>query len=211
MPVGVNNMRCLVLDRVGPTAQVVAVCSIHERMVGGIIASLPWFGFAPCSHCGQHTHVYVQEFSEWSQCHVLELTSFYTPSSEAEVYDILNVLEDRLNSPSSAVVLAAIKVFLHHTINMTATHQQVSAGGGSSRVAEAHMFCPCVAEFALQPRRFRIGQGVLLQTDKFDVLIWRLALKVSGPHPAAARSPHALENMLVFLELQARAFKSTFI
>eukprot|EP00798_Chlamydomonas_sp_ICE-L_P024469 gene24469-10073_t len=66
-----------------------------------------------------------QEFSDWSQCQVLELASYYTPSSEAEVYDLLNVLEDRMGHANSAVVMAAIRVFLLFTLNMTATHQQV--------------------------------------------------------------------------------------
>eukprot|EP00198_Chlamydomonas_reinhardtii_P011332 XP_001700669.1 beta-4-adaptin [Chlamydomonas reinhardtii] len=59
------------------------------------------------------------------QCQVLELASYYTPSSEAEVYDLLNALEDRMGHVNSAVVLATIRVFLRLTINMTATHQQV--------------------------------------------------------------------------------------
>ncbi|MEW5316344.1 MAG: hypothetical protein WDW38_007723 [Sanguina aurantia] len=101
-----------------PDAQVVANCLVMFMQVEG------------CKKLAERQLVYsllnrLKEFSEWSQCHVLELTSFYTPGSEAEVYDILNVLEDRLGSPSSAIVLAAVKVFLHHTINMTATHQQV--------------------------------------------------------------------------------------
>ena len=66
-----------------------------------------------------------QDFSDWAQCMVLELASQYTPAGEAEVYDILNALEDRLAHANSAIVLAAAKVFLHLTLNMTATHQQV--------------------------------------------------------------------------------------
>lgn len=67
----------------------------------------------------------IKEFSDWSQCQVLELASHYRPSSESEIFDILNALEDRLSHVNSAVVMATIKVFLHQTLNMTATHQQV--------------------------------------------------------------------------------------
>ncbi|KAG2423691.1 hypothetical protein HXX76_015081 [Chlamydomonas incerta] len=67
----------------------------------------------------------IKEFSDWGQCQVLELASYYVPSSEAEVYDMLNALEDRMGHVNSAVVLATIRVFLRLTINMTATHQQV--------------------------------------------------------------------------------------
>ncbi|KAG2490400.1 hypothetical protein HYH03_011200 [Edaphochlamys debaryana] len=67
----------------------------------------------------------IKEFSDWGQCQVLEVASYYVPSSEAEVYDMLNALEDRMGHVNSAVVMATIKVFLRLTINMTATHQQV--------------------------------------------------------------------------------------
>ncbi|GIL71417.1 hypothetical protein Vretimale_2716 [Volvox reticuliferus] len=67
----------------------------------------------------------IKEFSDWGQCQVLELVTHYTPAAEAEVYDMLNALEDRMGHVNSAVVMATIKVFLHLTINMTATHQQV--------------------------------------------------------------------------------------
>lgn len=49
-----------------------------------------------------------------------------TPASP-QVYDILNALEDRLGATNSAVVVAAIKLFLHMTLDMAATHQQVRA------------------------------------------------------------------------------------
>ena len=68
---------------------------------------------------------------------MLDLVAAYHPSGEAEVYDLMNALEDRLGHVNSAVVMAALKVFLHLTLNMTATHQQVSGGkerrGGERR------------------------------------------------------------------------------
>ncbi|GAX84188.1 hypothetical protein CEUSTIGMA_g11611.t1 [Chlamydomonas eustigma] len=67
----------------------------------------------------------IKDFSDWSQCQVLELVSHYVPSSESEVYDFLNALEDRMSHANSAVALSTIKTFLHLTLDMTATHQQV--------------------------------------------------------------------------------------
>lgn len=67
----------------------------------------------------------IKEFSDWSQCQVLELASHYVPANEEEVFDVLNALEDRMSHVNSAIVMATIKVFLLHTLNMTATHQQV--------------------------------------------------------------------------------------
>lgn len=76
----------------------------------------------------------LQEFSEWAQCQVLEVAAQYQPSSEQEVFDLMNVLDDRLSHSNSAVVMATIKVFLHLTLRMPATHQQVrglSASGAA--------------------------------------------------------------------------------
>lgn len=67
----------------------------------------------------------IKDFSEWGQCQVLEIASHFRPADEAEVYDIMNALDDRLNHSNSAVVLATIKVFLHLTMQLPATHQQV--------------------------------------------------------------------------------------
>ena len=48
-----------------------------------------------------------------------------TQNQNKKVYDLLNALEDRLGHVNSAVVVAALKVFLHLTLDMPATHQQV--------------------------------------------------------------------------------------
>jgi len=70
---------------------------------------------------------YWQDFSEWAQCQVLEAVSGYRPSNEQEVYDIMNVLDDRLLHSNSAVVMATVKLFLHLTLSMPPTHQQVAS------------------------------------------------------------------------------------
>ncbi|KAK6129731.1 hypothetical protein DH2020_036532 [Rehmannia glutinosa] len=67
----------------------------------------------------------MKEFGEWAQCIVLELVSKYVPTDSDEIFDIMNLLEDRLQHANGAVVLATIKVFLHMTLSMTDVHQQV--------------------------------------------------------------------------------------
>lgn len=67
----------------------------------------------------------LKEFSEWSQCAVLEFVSNYRPENGDETFDIMNVLEDRLQHSNSALVLATIKVFLHLTVEIPDIHQQV--------------------------------------------------------------------------------------
>ncbi|XP_042387028.1 beta-adaptin-like protein A [Zingiber officinale] len=67
----------------------------------------------------------IKEFNEWAQCLILELISKYIPSDSNDIFDIMNLLEDRLQHANGAVVLATIKVFLHLTMSMTDVHQQV--------------------------------------------------------------------------------------
>ncbi|CAM6096190.1 unnamed protein product [Calypogeia fissa] len=78
-----------------------------------------------------HQHVILsllnrfKEFSEWAQCLVLEVVSKYVPADAQETSDMMDVLDDRLQHANSAVVLAAIKVFLHLTMAMPEVHQKV--------------------------------------------------------------------------------------
>ena len=44
-----------------------------------------------------------------------------------QVFGVMNILDDRLAHSNTAVVMAAIKLFLHLTLAMPATHQQVPA------------------------------------------------------------------------------------
>jgi hypothetical protein len=53
------------------------------------------------------------------------LVAKYVPSEGSEIFDIMNLLEDRLQHANGAVVLATIKVFLQLTLSMTDVHQQV--------------------------------------------------------------------------------------
>lgn len=67
----------------------------------------------------------IKDFSEWSQCLVLDIITKYVPADPNETFDIMNLLEDRLQHANSAVVLATIKVFLQMTMSMADVHQQV--------------------------------------------------------------------------------------
>ncbi len=67
----------------------------------------------------------IRDFNEWSQCVVMELVARYKPESADETFDVMNLLEERLKHSNSAVVLAAVKVFLNLTQDMPAVHSQV--------------------------------------------------------------------------------------
>jgi AP-4 complex subunit beta-1 len=57
----------------------------------------------------------IKEFNEWGQSIILEMTARYSPENQSEMFDIMNLLEDRFRHASSSVVLGAVKVFLHLT------------------------------------------------------------------------------------------------
>ena len=64
--------------------------------------------------------------SAWAQCLILDLVSKYVPSKNNEIFNIMNLLEDRLQHVNSVFILAKINVFLHLTISMVDVHQKVS-------------------------------------------------------------------------------------
>lgn len=67
----------------------------------------------------------IKEFNEWGQSIILDLTAKYNPQSEEEMFDIMNLLEDRFKHASSSVVLGAVKVFLHLTRDNEELSKQV--------------------------------------------------------------------------------------
>lgn len=59
----------------------------------------------------------IKEFNEWGQSIILEITAKYEPQTKEEMFDIMNLLEDRFKHASSSVVLGAVKVFINLTRN----------------------------------------------------------------------------------------------
>jgi len=57
----------------------------------------------------------IKDFNEWGLSIILDLTAKYMPKNNNEMFDIMNLLEDRFKHASSSVVLGAVKVFLHLT------------------------------------------------------------------------------------------------
>jgi hypothetical protein len=55
----------------------------------------------------------------------LDLLTRYSPSNDEEVYDILNVFDDRLRHANLGVVLGAVRLFLHLTEHMPHLHKDV--------------------------------------------------------------------------------------
>ncbi|XP_073039117.1 beta-adaptin-like protein A [Primulina eburnea] len=111
-------------------AQVVANCLTSLQEIWGLEASTSEEAAREREALLSKPVVYyflnrIKEFSEWAQCIVLELVAKYVPTDSEEIFDVMNLLEDRLQHANGAVVLATIKVFLHMTLSMTDVHQQV--------------------------------------------------------------------------------------
>lgn len=67
----------------------------------------------------------IRDMSEWQIPCILDLVLKYTPASEDEMFDIMNLLEERLRGNNSAVILACARVFLYLTESLPAVHTQV--------------------------------------------------------------------------------------
>lgn len=67
----------------------------------------------------------ISDFNEWGQCNILHIIARYKPSSDDEVFTIMNTLEQCLRVSNSAVVLAAAKCFFQLTLRMDAIQEQV--------------------------------------------------------------------------------------
>lgn len=57
----------------------------------------------------------VNLYTDLSQSVIFDLVSKYNPDNEEEIFDIMNILDDRLRQSSSAVVLGCIKIFMNFT------------------------------------------------------------------------------------------------
>ncbi|CAD8088753.1 unnamed protein product [Paramecium sonneborni] len=67
----------------------------------------------------------LKEFNEWGQATILDELSKYQPKDDTEMFNIMNLLEERLKHSCSAIVLAVIKVFMNFTKNKPQIYQQV--------------------------------------------------------------------------------------
>ncbi|KAL0482104.1 beta-adaptin-like protein A [Acrasis kona] len=67
----------------------------------------------------------VQEYNEWQLCEVLEQLLKYTPESNNEVFDMMNLLDEKLQIANSAVVMSITNVFLQFTQTMPKINHKV--------------------------------------------------------------------------------------
>jgi vesicle coat complex subunit len=67
----------------------------------------------------------IGEFSEWGLIAVLDLVSRYTPSSEEEMFGVMNLLDPVLRTANSGAVLATVKCFINLTSSRPDMQPQV--------------------------------------------------------------------------------------
>eukprot|EP00698_Gefionella_okellyi_P015847 TRINITY_DN4498_c0_g1_i1.p1 TRINITY_DN4498_c0_g1~~TRINITY_DN4498_c0_g1_i1.p1 ORF type:complete len:763 (-),score=163.79 TRINITY_DN4498_c0_g1_i1:884-3139(-) len=67
----------------------------------------------------------IRTFNDWGQVAVLETLLKYTPENEDDVYELMNLLDERLSHANSAVVMAAARAFLQLVRDLPHTHSDV--------------------------------------------------------------------------------------
>eukprot|EP00760_Papus_ankaliazontas_P028029 PhM_4_TR3491/c0_g1_i1/m.98510 len=67
----------------------------------------------------------LRDLNEWQVCLILQTCLAYVPESEDEMFDMMNLLEERLRGSNSAVILASSHFFLNLTQNVPLVHRQV--------------------------------------------------------------------------------------
>ena len=130
----------------------------------------------------------VNEFNEWGLIEVLKLTSKYTPETEDEMFDIMNLLDPVLKTSYSGVVLAAIKCFIHLTEKLPDFHWQVYTrmkaplltlmNGGTPEIEYCilkhieHMSIQCPGVYDDEYRQFyvRYNEPTYCKYVKIDIL-----------------------------------------
>lgn len=63
--------------------------------------------------------------NEWQQIQVIHLCLQYTPGNEDEMFEMMNLLDERLESNNTGVVVACSRVFFHLTQNAPAVQRKV--------------------------------------------------------------------------------------
>jgi len=67
------------------------------------------------------------KFSEWAQSEAMQVISQYTPDTDKERFDLMNIIDQFLQSSSSAVLTGATKILLSLTNDKTNLQKQVTS------------------------------------------------------------------------------------
>ncbi len=67
----------------------------------------------------------IREYNEWGQCIIIGLLAKYRPSSDEEMFQIMNILDGCLKVANSAVVLATTKCFMRYADMVRDIKEQV--------------------------------------------------------------------------------------
>ncbi|EFC43171.1 predicted protein, partial [Naegleria gruberi] len=65
------------------------------------------------------------EYTEWQLTEVVTLLLKYKPETNDEIFDIMNLLDDKLEISNASVVMSITNLFLHYTQNMPKNHTRV--------------------------------------------------------------------------------------
>eukprot|EP01013_Petalomonas_cantuscygni_P008866 TRINITY_DN2161_c0_g1_i1.p1 TRINITY_DN2161_c0_g1~~TRINITY_DN2161_c0_g1_i1.p1 ORF type:complete len:756 (-),score=211.04 TRINITY_DN2161_c0_g1_i1:88-2355(-) len=95
-----------------------AVCALEEILAddGGMVLT---------KHLVYFLLNRIRELTEWQQCAVMQLVVRYPCENDEEMFNVMNLLEERLRGSNSAVILAAVRLFLNMTLHNPKVHKQV--------------------------------------------------------------------------------------
>eukprot|EP00002_Diphylleia_rotans_P039243 TRINITY_DN9063_c0_g1_i1.p1 TRINITY_DN9063_c0_g1~~TRINITY_DN9063_c0_g1_i1.p1 ORF type:complete len:778 (+),score=200.35 TRINITY_DN9063_c0_g1_i1:72-2405(+) len=112
-----ETVRQMIRDR-DPQVVTNCLCTLNEVFAadGGIVLE---------SHEIASLLGKLRDFNEWNQAIVLGVLSRAKPSSEDEIFEIMNVLDDKFKHNNAAVVLAVCNIFFKLTSNMPDVLQSV--------------------------------------------------------------------------------------
>ena len=67
----------------------------------------------------------LENYTTWGIVYILKLLPKYTPKSEQEVFDLMNILDPYLQHNSCSVTISTLEVFLHLLKNIPELHEEV--------------------------------------------------------------------------------------
>jgi vesicle coat complex subunit len=96
-----------------------------RRVVANVIAFIAEVGESIERHEMHALLNALSSFSEWHQCRILDALARHVPAGPEEVVDILNMLDELLQSSNAGLVLGCARALVSLTANMPKLHKKV--------------------------------------------------------------------------------------
>jgi AP-4 complex subunit beta-1 len=91
------------IRNIDPVVSANSLVALDEMLQGGVVVTYKMV---------THLLARIKDYNEWGQAVVLGVIARYSPRNDNEMFEIMNAVDDRLKKNCSAVVLAAVRLFL---------------------------------------------------------------------------------------------------